>query len=152
MKISIASDHAGFRYKEIIKAYLSSRGFEVLDHGTFSVESADYPDFIRPAALDVAMQKSDRAIGVCGSGIGVSIVANKVHGVRAALALNEEMAELSVRHNNANFLALSEKFIEEKSLLKIVDAWLGAEFEGGRHLRRVNKIEQPGEADPSGRE
>lgn len=142
MKIAIASDHAGFRYKEIIKKYLSDKGFEIIDHGTFSEESADYPDFIRPAALDVAMNKADRAIGVCGSGIGVSIVANKVHGVRAALALNEEMAELSVKHNNANFLALSEKFINENCLLKIVDKWLDAQFEGGRHLRRVNKIEQ----------
>lgn len=143
MKIAIASDHAGFRYKEIIKTYLSEKGFEIIDHGTFSEESADYPDFIRPAAMDVAMNMADRAIGVCGSGIGVSIVANKVHGVRAALALNEQMAELSVRHNNANFLALSQNFIDEKCLLKIVDAWLSAEFEGGRHLRRVNKIEQP---------
>ncbi|MGE5432708.1 MAG: ribose 5-phosphate isomerase B [Syntrophomonadaceae bacterium] len=144
MIIAIASDHAGFRYKEIIKTYLSDKGFEVLDHGTFSEESADYPDFIRPAALDVAMNRADRAIGVCGSGIGVSIVANKVHGVRAALALNEQMAKLSVNHNNANFLALSQNFIDEKCLLKIVDTWLNAEFEGGRHLRRVNKIEQLG--------
>lgn len=144
MKIAIASDHAGFRYKEIIKTYLSDKGYEVIDHGTFSEESADYPDFIRPAAQDVAMNRAERAIGVCGSGIGVSIVANKVKGVRAALALNEQMAELSVRHNNANFLALSQNFIDEKCLLKIVDAWLSAEFEGGRHLRRVNKIEQPG--------
>lgn len=143
MIIAIASDHAGFRYKEIIRTYLSDKGFEVLDHGAFSEESADYPDFIRPAALDVAMKKADKAIGVCGSGIGVSIVANKVHGVRAALALNEQMAELSVKHNNANFLALSQNFIDEKCLLKIVDAWLNAEFEGGRHLRRVSKIEQP---------
>ncbi|HEX2865469.1 MAG TPA: ribose 5-phosphate isomerase B [Ignavibacteriales bacterium] len=143
MKIALASDHAGFRYKEIIKSYLCNKGFDIVDHGTFSEESADYPDFIRPAALDVAMKFADRAIGVCGSGIGVSIVANKVSGVRAALALNEEMASLSVQHNNANFLALSEKFIEENQLLKIVDAWLGAKFEGGRHLRRVNKIETP---------
>ncbi|MCU7497034.1 MAG: ribose 5-phosphate isomerase B [Ignavibacteria bacterium] len=142
MKIAIASDHAGFRYKEIIKKYLCEKGFEVLDHGTASEESVDYPDFIRPAALEVAMNKVDRAIGVCGSGIGVSIVANKVRGVRAALALNEQMAELSVMHNNANFLALSERFIDENCLLKIVDAWLNAKFEGGRHLRRVNKIEQ----------
>ena len=143
MKIAIACDHAGFLYKEIIKNYLLTKGFEVLDHGTFSKESVDYPDFIRPAALDVAMNRAGKAIGVCGSGIGVSIVANKVSGVRAALVLNEQMAELSVKHNNANFLALSENFIDEKCLLNIVETWLNAEFEGGRHLRRVNKIEQP---------
>jgi len=143
MKIAIACDHAGFLYKEIIRDYLLKKGFEVLDHGTFSKESVDYPDFIRPAALDVAMNRAAKAIGVCGSGIGVSIVANKVSGVRAALVLNEQMAELSVKHNNANFLALSENFIDEKCLLNIVEAWLNAEFEGGRHLRRVDKIEQP---------
>ncbi|MGE5400653.1 MAG: ribose 5-phosphate isomerase B [Ignavibacteriales bacterium] len=142
MKIALGSDHAGFRYKEIIKNHLRENGYEVIDHGTFSEESADYPDFIRPAAEDVSEGRADKAIGVCGSGIGVSIVANKVKGIRAALVLNETMASLSVQHNNSNFLALSEQFIEEKNLLKIVDAWLNSEFEGGRHLRRINKIEQ----------
>ncbi|HEX2984801.1 MAG TPA: ribose 5-phosphate isomerase B [Ignavibacteriales bacterium] len=142
MKISIASDHAGFKYKELIKKRLLEKGFEVLDRGTFSVESADYPDFIRPAAEDVAKHVSDRGIGVCGSGIGVSIVANKVRGVRAALVLTEEMAKLSRRHNDANFLALGERLIKEEDLLKIVDTWLAAEFEGGRHSVRVNKIDK----------
>ncbi len=141
MKISIASDHAGFRYKEIIKKHLTEKGFEVVDRGTFSVESADYPDFIRPAAEDVAKHNVDRGIGVCGSGIGVSIVANKVKGVRAALVLTEEMAKLSRQHNDANFLALGERLIKEEDIPKIVDAWLETKFEGGRHSLRVNKID-----------
>ena len=141
MKISIASDHAGYRYKEIIKKHLIDKGFEVIDHGAFSNESSDYPDFIRPAAIDVVEQRAEKAIGVCGSGIGVSIVANKVKGIRAANVFNEKMAELSVQHNNANFLALGERFTDENEVLKIVDAWLNARFEGGKHERRVNKIE-----------
>lgn len=142
MKISLASDHAGFRYKEIIKKYLQDKGYEVIDHGVYSEESADYPDFIRPAALEVAEAKAEKGIGVCGSGIGVSMVANKVKGVRAALAITEEMAELSRRHNDANFLALGERLIKEEDLLKIVDKWLSTAFEGGRHVRRVGKIEE----------
>lgn len=141
MKISLASDHAGFKYKELIKLYLLGRGFEVIDHGVYSEESSDYPDFIRPAAEDVANRTVEKGIGVCGSGIGVSIVANKVKGVRAALALNKEMARLSVEHNNSNFLALAERFIDEADLSGIVDSWLKASFEGGRHQRRVDKIE-----------
>lgn len=141
MKISIASDHAGYRYKEIIKKYLIEKGHEVFDHGAFSNESSDYPDFVRPAALDVVENRTEKAIGVCGSGIGVSIVANKVPGIRAANVFNEKMAELSVQHNNANFLALGERFTDENDVLKIVEAWLNAKFEGGKHERRVNKIE-----------
>lgn len=141
MKISLAADHAGYRYKEIIKKYLLEKGYEVIDHGVFSEDPADYPDFIRPAAYDVTEKRSDKAIGVCGSGQGTAITANKVHGIRAALVLNEKMAELAVQHNNANFLALGQRFIEEKDLIKIVDAWLNASFEGGRHAQRVSKIE-----------
>lgn len=141
MKISLACDHGGFKYKEKIKQYLFEQGHGVIDRGTNSTDSVDYPDFIRPAAEDVAKGVSDRAIGVCTSGIGVSIVANKVNGVRAALVFNEEMARLSVQHNNANFLALGEKFVPEEKLLIIIDVWLNAKFEGGRHQTRVNKIE-----------
>lgn len=141
MRISIASDHAGFKYKEKIKIYLLEKGYEIIDHGVFSEESADYPDYIRPAAIDVANNDADKGIGVCGSGIGVSIVANKVNGVRAALVLNEQSAALSVQHNNANFLALSQNQTSEADLYKIVDTWLSSTFEGGRHERRVNKIE-----------
>jgi len=141
MKISLSADHAGFRYKEIIKKYLQEKGFEIIDHGVFSEDSADYPDFVKPAALDVAEKRADKAIGVCGSGQGTAITANKIKGIRAALVLNEKMAELAVQHNNSNFLALGQRFIDEKDLLKIVDAWLNAAFEGGRHEIRVNKIE-----------
>jgi ribose 5-phosphate isomerase B len=141
MTISLGSDHAGFKYKEIIKKYLAEKGIEVIDHGAFSEESSDYPDFVRPAALDVAEGKAEKGIGVCGTGIGVSIVANKVKGIRAAQAVNEEMAKLSIEHNNANFLALGERVTDEKDIIPIVDTWLNSQFLGGRHLRRINKIE-----------
>jgi ribose 5-phosphate isomerase B len=141
MKISLAADHAGFKYKELIKKYLTEKGFEVIDHGTFSVESVDYPDFIKKAAADVSSQNANLGIGVCGSGIGVSMAANKVKGIRAALVLNKEMAALSKRHNNANFLALSQNFINENDLPEIIESWLNSNFEGGRHQRRVEKID-----------
>lgn len=141
MKISIAADHAGFNYKEIIKKHLIEKGYELIDHGTFSDESVDYPDYIRLAAKDVSERKADFGIGVCGSGIGVSIVANKVSGVRAANVLDENMAELSRLHNNSNFLALGERLISKEKVIMIVDKWLSTSFEGGRHERRVNKIE-----------
>lgn len=142
MKISIASDHAGFKFKQLIKKYLEGRGFEVIDHGTSSADSVDYPDFIKLAAKDVSEHTSDLGIGVCGSGIGVSIVANKFKGVRAALVLDETMAELSRKHNDANFLALGERLMDEKKIEKILDVWLNTKFEGGRHERRVKKIEE----------
>ncbi|MDP4175769.1 MAG: ribose 5-phosphate isomerase B [Bacteroidota bacterium] len=150
MKISIGSDHAGYNYKEKIKKHLIEKGYEVIDHGTNSTESVDYPDFIRPTAQDVADNISEKAIGVCGSGVGVSIVANKVKGVRAALVFNEEMAKLSVEHNNANFLALGEKFVKEENLFRIIDTWLSSHFEGGRHQRRVEKIELTASPDIKG--
>jgi len=116
MKISIAADHAGLEYKNLIKEYLTSKGFEVIDRGTYSKDSVDYPDFIKLSASDVAEHNADLGIGVCSSGIGVSIAANKVKGIRAALVLNSEMASLSRMHNNANFLALSQKFINKEDL------------------------------------
>jgi ribose 5-phosphate isomerase B len=141
MKLSLASDHAGYKYKEILKKYLIEKGYEVIDHGAFSGDSCDYPDFIRPAAQDVAEHRVEKGIGVCGSGVGVSIVANKVKGIRSANVFNEQMAALSVQHNNANFLALGERFLTEEQMFKIVDTWLNSQFEGGKHERRVNKIE-----------
>ena len=141
MKISISSDHAGFRYKELIKNYLIKKGYEITDRGTFSEESVDYPDYIQKSAKDVVENKADFGIGVCGSGIGVSISANKVKGIRAALVLNEEMASLSRKHNNANFLAISQKFTDENRLYNIVNTWLNTVFEGGRHQRRIDKLE-----------
>ena len=142
MVISLSADHAGFQYKELIKKYLVEKGIEVIDRGTFSEDSVDYPDYIQKSAADVIGGSANFGIGVCGSGIGVSIAANKVKGIRAALVLNQEMASLSKKHNNSNFLALSEKFIDKENLLKIVDTWLNTQFEGGRHQRRVDKLEQ----------
>jgi ribose 5-phosphate isomerase B len=142
MIISLSADHAGFQYKELIKKYLVEKGIEVIDRGTFSEDSVDYPDYVQKSAADVIGGSAEYGIGVCDSGIGVSISANKVKGIRAALVLNEEMASLSKKHNNANFLALSEKFIDKVNLYKIVDTWLNTEFEGGRHQRRIDKLEQ----------
>lgn len=141
MKISLASDHAGFKYKQIIKNYLEKKGFIVVDHGTFSPDSADYPDYIKLAAKDVSEHQSDLGIGICGSGIGASIVANRFKGVRAALVFDEEMAKLSRQHNDANFLALGERLLNEDKLKRILDVWLNTKFDGGRHERRVKKIE-----------
>ena len=141
MKISLASDHAGYKYKQLIKNYLEKKGFVIIDHGTFSSDSVDYPDFIKQAAKDVSEHTSDFGIGICGTGIGVSIVANKFKGVRAALVVDEEMADLSRRHNNANFLALGERLLDEGNIYKILDVWLNTKFDGGRHERRVKKIE-----------
>jgi ribose 5-phosphate isomerase B len=142
MIISLSADHAGFKYKELIKKYLVEKGIEVIDRGAFSEDSVDYPDFVQRSAADVIGGSANYGIGVCSSGIGVSIAANKVKGIRAALVLNEEMASLSKKHNNANFLALSEKFIDKDKLFNIVDTWLNTEFEGGRHQRRIDKLEQ----------
>jgi len=144
MKISVGADHAGYKYKEIIKKYLTDKGFEITDHGTFSAESTDYPDYIRPAAVDVAEGKSDKGIGVCSTGVGASIVANKVKGIRAALVTNEKVARLSREHNDANFLTLGANVVDEKDLIPIIEAWLDAQFQGGRHQRRVDKIENTG--------
>lgn len=141
MKISLASDHAGYKYKQLTKNYLEKKGFVIIDHGTFNSDSVDYPDFIKLAAKDVSEHTADLGIGICGSGIGVSIVANKFKGVRAALVVDEEMADLSKRHNNANFLALGERLLDEEKLTKILDVWLNTKFEGGRHERRIKKIE-----------
>ena len=141
MIISLSADHAGFLYKELIKKHLSKKGLNVIDRGTFSEASVDYPDFVQKSATDVIDGTADHGIGVCASGIGVSIAANKVKGIRAALVLNEEMASLSRKHNDANFLALSEKFINKDHLFNIVDIWLSTDFEGGRHQRRIDKLE-----------
>jgi ribose 5-phosphate isomerase B len=145
MKISLAADHAGFRLKEQIKEKLRLDGHEVLDRGCFDEISTDYPDYGILAARDVADGLTDRAVMVCGSGIGMSMVANKVRGVRAALATSVDLAEMSRRHNDANALALGSRFTESGLALKILDAWLNAPFEGGRHQRRVDKISSLGD-------
>jgi len=138
MKISLGSDHAGFKLKEKVKALLGELGHEVKDVGTFATEPAvDYPLFIRPAAEAVARGECDRGIVFGGSGNGEAMVANKVHGVRCALCWSLESARLSRRHNDANVLSLGERLIEESLALEIVRTWLTTDFEGGRHEPRV---------------
>ena len=141
MKISLGTDHAGFRYKEKVKELLVSLGHEVKDFGTWSEEPVDYPLFIRPAAEAVAKGECDRGIVFGGSGNGEAMVANKVRGVRCALCWNEESARLSRQHNDANVLSLGERLVAEELALEIVRIWLTTEFEGGRHARRIAQIE-----------
>ncbi|MHB0976668.1 MAG: ribose 5-phosphate isomerase B [Candidatus Aquicultorales bacterium] len=142
MRIALGADHAGFPLKEDIKDVLQREAVEYVDVGTFSNESVDYPDFAAAVAEKVASGEYDRGIIVCGSGIGVSIVANKVPGARAALCCDEESARLSRRHNDANILTLGARFIERDLAERIVAIWLETEFEGGRHARRVDKIRE----------
>jgi ribose 5-phosphate isomerase B len=140
MKISLGTDHAGFRYKEKVKVFLTELGHEVKDFGTFNEESVDYPVFIRPAAEAVARGECDRGIVFGGSGNGEAMAANKVHGVRCALCWNEEVARLSRQHNDANVLSLGQRVIAEDLVLRIVRAWLDTPFEGGRHQKRVEQL------------
>ena len=141
MRIALASDHAGFEYKERIATLLRELGHEVRDFGTNSAESVDYPQFIRPAAEAVARGDADRGIVLGGSGNGEAIVANKVRGIRCALCWNEESARLSRQHNDANMCSLGQRLIPVETALAIVRAWLQTPFEGGRHARRIAQIE-----------
>ena len=143
MKIAIGSDHAGYRYKELLKKVLVDRGHEVVDHGTHSEEPVDYPVFIRPVALAVAGGQSDRGIVLGGSGNGEAIVANRIQGIRAIVAWNVDSARAGRAHNDSNVLALGQRFVAEGDLLPILDAWLETPFEGGRHIRRIARIDQP---------
>lgn len=141
MRIALASDHAGFEYKQQIASLLRGLGHEVRDFGTDSAESVDYPKFIRPAAEAVARGDADRGIVLGGSGNGEAIVANKVRGVRCALCWNVESARLSREHNDANVLSLGQRLIPLDVALQIVRVWLDTSFEGGRHARRIAQIE-----------
>ncbi len=138
MEIAIASDHAGFELKEKLKDYLSD--YDIGDFGAYSSESIDYPDTGFKASQAVANKKCDRGILICGSGIGMSIVANKVKGIRAALCTNVTLAKLSRRHNDANILILPGRFIHFDYATKIIVAWLNTDFDEGRHKRRIDKI------------
>jgi ribose 5-phosphate isomerase B len=141
VKIAVGADHRGFKLKELIKHHLGQLGHEVVDVGTDGEASVDYTDFAIAAAEKVAHEDADRGVLICGSGAGMSIAANKVKGVRAALAVTPEGARLARAHNDANVLALGAwQEGDEKNVLAIVDAFLAAEFEGGRHARRVDKI------------
>ena len=141
MHIAIASDHAGYRYKQLIIDFLRTQGHQVQDFGTDSGESCDYPDFIRPAAEAVSCAKADRAIVLGGSGNGEAIVANRVPGVRCALCFSEDTARWGRAHNDANCLAIGERTVDEDLCLRIVKLWLETPFDGGRHARRVAKID-----------
>jgi ribose 5-phosphate isomerase B len=141
MNISIGSDHAGFELKEFLKRHLLLSGHEVTDRGTMSTDSTDYPDQAHAVAEDVSNGSSGLGVVICGSANGVNITANKHHGVRSAIAWRPDVAALARQHNNANVLALPARFVDNGEAVMILDAFLAAEFEGGRHERRVKKIE-----------
>jgi len=141
LKIAIGADHGGFKLKEKIVQYLKDNNIEFKDFGTFDENSCDYPDYGKKVAIEVSKGNFNRGILVCGSGIGMSIVANKVKGVIAALCWNKATAESARTHNNSNVLCLGERQTDDKLALEMVDIWLNTEFEGGRHKIRVDKIE-----------
>ncbi|MDO5027745.1 MAG: ribose 5-phosphate isomerase B [Bacillota bacterium] len=140
MKISIGSDHAGFDLKEQLKKYLEDQGYEVLDEGTFSKDSVDYPDYGKKVGERVASGQADRGLVVCGSGIGISIAANKVDGIRCALVSEPLSAKLSRMHNNANVLAMGGRLTGFEMAQECLKVFLETEFEGGRHQRRIDKL------------
>lgn len=141
MRIAIASDHAGFRYKEMIVRRLRATGHDVRDFGTDSEEPVDYPDLIRPAALAVAAGDCERGIVLGGSGNGEAMTANRLRGIRCAVAWNRESARLARAHNDSNVLSLGQRLVSEDEVLAIVEIWLATPFEGGRHLARIRKLD-----------
>ncbi|MFA7326045.1 MAG: ribose 5-phosphate isomerase B [Ignavibacteriae bacterium HGW-Ignavibacteriae-4] len=140
MKIALASDHAGFELKEILIKELEEKGHNVSDYGTYSNESIDYADFAYVAARSVAEHNYNFGIIICGSGVGVSITANKVNGIRAANCCNNEIAALARQHNDANILCLGARFVTVEDAIEMVDTFMNTKFEGGRHQRRIEKI------------
>jgi ribose 5-phosphate isomerase B len=145
MNIAIASDHAGYRLKEKLKSYLEKEGHNVDDFGTDNEASVDYPDYICPAARSVAKGNQVLGIVIGGSGNGEAMAANKIKGIRCALCWNEESARLAKEHNNANMIALGARMLNDMTALKLVATWLNAEFDGGRHIQRIEKLNQRGE-------
>jgi ribose 5-phosphate isomerase B len=142
MKIALASDHAGFAEKERLKPVFDELGLEIIDFGTVSEESVDYPDYARRVAEAVASGEAEQGVLVCGSGTGMAITANKVRGIRAAVAWSEETARLARQHNDANVLTIGARVTPEETIPGIVRAWFNAKFDGGRHAARVEKIKQ----------
>jgi len=140
MKVAIGCDHAGYDYKDKVIKVLKKKGIEVIDHGTNSNESVDYPDFVHPTADDVENGKADLGLLICGSGNGVAMTANKHQGIRAALCWNTELAALARQHNDANMMAIPARFISQRMANAMVRIFVETDFEGGRHQRRVNKI------------
>ncbi len=139
-KLSIGSDHGGFGLKEKLVKSLSEAGFSVTDKGTHSAESVDYPDYAKAVCCDVLDSAADFGVLICTSGIGMSIAANKIRGIRAALCMNEDAAKFSRLHNNANVVCLGAKYLDEKLAERIVEIFASTDFEGGRHDRRVKKF------------
>ena len=146
MKIAIGSDHAGYRYKEKIKRMLLKDGHTVVDAGTDSEESVDYPDFIFPVARAVARRSVERGIVLGGSGNGEAMAANRYKGVRCVLAWNATSARLGREHNDANMISIGERMMAEKTALQLIRIWLSTPFEGGRHIRRIRKLDRPPKA------
>jgi len=141
MRIVVGSDHAGFALKEHVKKFLESSGHEVVDVGTHSEESVDYPDYAAMAAKAVACGQADFGVLACGTGLGMAVAANKVPGVRAVQVMDPALAEMARRHNDANVLTLAGRYLEPAAAERIVETFLSTAFEGGRHERRVRKIE-----------
>lgn len=139
-KIAIGGDHAGFEYKAKLVSKLESQGYEVKDFGPFSTDSVDYPDYVHPLCSAIEAGEFDLGIVICGSGNGVAITANKHQGIRAALCWDNELAALARQHNNANVIAIPARFIAYELAEQLVETFLTTDFEGGRHLNRVNKI------------
>lgn len=142
MIIAIGCDHAGYPLKEAVKEKLIAEGHEVLDMGTNSTESVDYPIYGKAVGEAVASGKAERGVAICGSGIGISIACNKVKGIRCALCTSAEMAEMCRRHNNANVIAMGARMISQELAFEMIDTWMKTEFEGGKHLRRINMLEE----------
>ena len=140
LKIALGADHAGFELKKTVRAYLEGKGFQIDDQGTHSTESTDYPDFAQKVAARVAANQADFGVLICGTGLGMTIAANKFPGIRAAACNDTISARLARAHNNANVLAMGGRLIGEATAEKILDTWLSTPFEGGRHERRVEKI------------
>lgn len=140
MKIAIGSDHGGYELKELIKKHLQEKGYDIKDFGTDSTESTDYPDFAKKVGEAVVAKDFDRGMLICGTGIGISIAANKIPGVRCALVSDCFSAKATREHNDTNILALGGRVVGPGLALEIVDTWLNAEFEGGRHQKRIDKI------------
>jgi len=141
MKIALGADHGGFALKEIVKKHLEEKGFEVLDKGCYSTESVDYPVYAKAVANSILNKEADFGILICGTGIGISIAANRFKGIRAALCSNTTMAKLTREHNDANILALGARITGDVLALEIIDEFLKTEFLGGRHLTRIQAIE-----------
>ena len=141
LSVAIGSDHAGYTYKKVIIEHLTAKGHKIKDYGTHSTESCDYPDFIRPVAEAVAAGEYDRGIVLGGSGNGEAISANRVPGIRCGVCWNEQLAIWNRSHNDGNVLSLGERTVTQEDALAIVDTWLATEFEGGRHIPRIEKID-----------